>query len=69
MPPVFAVVPFLASDLWVFEDARKRSLAGNPVALEAGPLRITTPMTWFVACLALWIVFFPFYLMTRSRTV
>ena len=68
MPPVFAVLPFLASDLWVFEDARKRALAGRPVALQAGPVRITSPMTWFLACLLLWIVFFPFYVMTRSRS-
>ncbi|HVW33455.1 MAG TPA: hypothetical protein VHL53_13025 [Acidimicrobiia bacterium] len=67
LAPVAAVVPFIATDLWVFEDDRRRALAGRPVALVAGPLRVTTPMTWFVACLLLWILFFPFYVLARSR--
>jgi len=64
--PLLAVLPIIATDLWVYEDARRRALAGSPVVLGAGAVRIGTPMTWFVACLALWIVFFPLYLLTRT---
>lgn len=65
--PLLAVLPVIASDLWVYEDARRRALAGAPVVLGTGAVRIATPMTWFVACLALWIVFFPLYLLARTK--
>lgn len=66
--PLLAVLPVLATDLWVFEDARRRWLGGAPVVLGSGPVRIGTPMAWFVACLALWIVFFPLYLLARTQS-
>lgn len=56
----------VASDLWVFIDARRWSRAGTPVVLQAGSLRLASPQTWFVACLVLWVFFFPTYVAARS---
>ena len=65
--PVLAVVPVLATDLWVYEDARRRWSRGAPVVLGSGSVRIATPMAWFVACVVLWIVCFPLYLLCRTQ--
>ena len=61
------VLAIVASDVWVFVDAKRCSQAGSPVFLRIGPLSIETPLAWFVACVLLWIFFFPMYLVSRSR--
>lgn len=46
-----ALLVVVATSIWVFFDAPARGLS----------------WTWGVGCLALWIVFFPWYLVSRSR--
>jgi hypothetical protein len=55
----------VASDLWAFIDARRWSRAGTPVVLRIGSVGIESPAAWFVACLVLWIFFFPTYVAAR----
>lgn len=64
--PLLLVVFVLGTDLWVLRDARDRAAEGRPVVLELGTLRIDTPEAWFVACLLLWVVFMPLYLVIRG---
>jgi hypothetical protein len=66
--PFIVLALFWASDLWVFEDARKRHQLGTPVVWAGGPLRLETPVVWLIACLLLWIVFFPLYLFSRRSS-
>jgi hypothetical protein len=66
IPIVFAVV-VLATDAWVYWDARAHRDAGDPVEVAIGPLRVETPETWFLGVLVLWVVFFPLYLTATNR--
>ncbi len=66
--PVVVLLVVLATDLWVYTDARTRSERSSPVALSIGVFELNTPIVWFLACLILWIVFFPAYLVTRNQT-
>jgi hypothetical protein len=54
--------------MWVFIDAKRCSQAGSPVYLRIGPLSLETPLAWLLACVLLWIFFFPMYLVSRSGT-
>ena len=64
---VTLVLLVVGSDLWVFLDARRWSRAGTPVVLRLGSLTIGLPETWFIACLVLWIFFFPTYVVARRK--
>jgi hypothetical protein len=66
--PIAVLIVILGTDFWVYTDARKRSQRGNPATLSVGALDFDTPTLWFVACLVLWIVFFPAYIVTRSQS-
>jgi hypothetical protein len=66
IPIVFAVV-VLASDAWVYGDARARRDAGDPVQVAIGPVRIETPEAWFLGVLVLWVIFLPLYLTATNR--
>ena len=57
----------VASDAWVYTDARRWAAAGRPVYLRVGRLTVATPLAWLVGCVVLWIVFFPIYCVSRSR--
>jgi hypothetical protein len=60
--PILVLAAVLATDLWVYADARARWERGAPVILTLGFLQVDTPAAWFVGCLLLWIVFFPLYI-------
>jgi hypothetical protein len=64
--PVFVLVVILAIDAWVYQDAKRCADEGAPVVLRVGTFVLATPTQWFVACLLLWIIFFPLYLVSRS---
>jgi hypothetical protein len=66
--PIAVLIVILGTDFWVYTDARKRSQRGNPATLSVGALDFDTQTLWFVACLVLWIVFFPAYIVTRSQS-
>jgi len=57
----------LATDLWVYEDAKASDKNGTPVTLSFGTMTVDTPAAWFFACVFLWLVFFSLYLLGRSR--
>ncbi len=56
-----------ATDAWVYVDAGRQRDAGEPVVLVVGRLRIETPEAWVLACLVLWVIAFPLYLVGRRR--
>jgi len=61
------LVVVLVTDAWVFVDARRRSQEGRTVVASVGSRDLETPNQWFVACLVLWVLFFPMYLLARSQ--
>ena len=71
-PSAFALVPIVVvlllagSALWVYRDATVRAERGTPVSFSAGSLQITTPATWAVGCLFVWVLFLPLYLTCRN---
>ena len=65
--PFLVLLIILATDLWVYVDAKAQSERGTPVFLEFGAFRIETPTGWLFGCVFLWIVFFPLYVTARGR--
>lgn len=59
----------LASDTWVYLDARRQCAAGEPVVFVLGGLRIETPEAWLIACIVLWIIALPLYITGRRRSI
>jgi hypothetical protein len=57
-----------ACALWVLRDARVRARHGQPVGLYVGNLQLDEPEAWALACLLMWILFFPLYLKARSES-
>jgi hypothetical protein len=66
--PILLLLAVLATDVWVYEDSSARQQRGAPVTLAIGNLHVDTPAAWFVACLLLWIVFFPLYIKGRNQS-
>ena len=66
--PVAALVLVLATDLWVYADATTRAGRGTPVVLSIGGFTLETPVARFIACLILWVIFFPLYVVGRSNS-
>jgi hypothetical protein len=64
--PLLVLLVVLASDAWVYADAKAHTERGTPVIVSAGNLVVETPTAWFVGTLLLWIVFFPLYLVARQ---
>ncbi len=65
--PILVLLLVVATDLWVYADAKAQRERGTPVVLSAGSLNVDTPVAWFVGCLLLWIVFFPLYITRRGK--
>jgi hypothetical protein len=65
--PILVLLAFLATDLWVYADAKAHKERGTPVVFSAGYLNVDTPVAWFLCCLVLWILFFPLYLTRRNQ--
>jgi hypothetical protein len=66
--PILLLLVVLATDLWVYLDSGSRLAGGEPVTVTLGPFRVESPTVWFVACLVLWIVAFPLYLVARGQS-
>ena len=60
------VIVIVAIDLWVYADARARADQGAPVVLRVGSFAVDTPTAWLLACLLMWVIFFPLYLSSRN---
>lgn len=67
LTPIIAVLFLAATVLWVYQDATARSRRGAPVCFSAGSIEVSTPVSWAVGCLCLWIVFMPLYLTCRRQ--
>jgi hypothetical protein len=66
IPSLVVLAAVLGTDFWVYADARERQDRGRPVVLWLGNLRVSTPGQWLLACLVMWVVFLPAYLVGRS---
>ena len=64
--PLVVVLVILAIDSWVYLDAKRYADQGTPVIFRSATFVIDRPVTWFVWCLVLWIIFFPLYLVSRA---
>lgn len=67
--PLFVLLILLATDAWVYADAKARTERGMPVVFSAGSFVVETPEAWFLGSLLLWVVFFPLYLTGRRDGV
>lgn len=54
-------------DAWVYVDARARQGSQLEVTVTIGSIRIDRPEVWTAGCLALFVVFFPLYLIARRE--
>lgn len=63
--PLLIAVAAVCVDAWVFIDARRWLRAGTPVECRLGTLHIATPIGWALACVVLFVVFVPIYLVAR----
>jgi len=66
--PILLLLVVVATDVWVYRDSGLRLARGEPVTVTLGPYRMESPAVWFVACLLLWILAFPLYLVARGRS-
>jgi hypothetical protein len=64
--PLLVLFALVATDLWVYVDAKHQTERGAPVVFSYGTFKLNTPTEWFFGCLFLWIVFFPLYITGRS---
>jgi hypothetical protein len=65
--PILVLLAVLATDLWVYTDAKVHDERGTPVVVSIGSLDVDTPAVWFFGCLLLWILFFPLYIKSRDH--
>jgi hypothetical protein len=65
--PILVVLAVLATDLWVYADAKTHEERGRPVLVSIGSLKVDTPAAWFLGCFILWILFFPLYMTKRGQ--
>jgi len=68
LAPLLVLLIVVATDLWVYADAKRCAAEGSPVLLRIGSFAIDTPVAWLVGCAVLWIFFFPMYFVSRSGT-
>ena len=66
--PFLPLLIVVSTAIWVYTDERRRTAQGSPVTLRIGALTIDTAPKWLAVCVIVWIVFFPMYLIGRSRT-
>lgn len=66
--PIIMLLVVLATDVWVYRDSSSRLARGQPVTVTIGSFRMESPTVWFVACLVLWILAFPLYLVARGQS-
>lgn len=65
--PILAAAAVVVSDVWVMWDASRRTADDASVRARIGPVVLTQPTQWFLACIVLWLIVFPLYLVARRR--
>ena len=61
------LVMVVAADVWVYTDARSRQGTGREPGLQVGSVQVDTPETWTLACVVLFVIAFPLYLIARKE--
>jgi hypothetical protein len=67
---LLALVPLLvalATDVWLYADAKAHAKRGEPVVTQLGAFIIDSPEAWFIGSLLLWIVVVPLYIANRNQ--
>jgi hypothetical protein len=67
LAPLLVVAVIVAASVWVYVDAQRCAGEGAPVVLRIGGFALSTPAAWLVACVLVWVFFFPMYVISRSR--
>jgi hypothetical protein len=67
VPPLLVLLIVVASDIWVYADAKAHTQRGTHVAFSTRSFEVDTPEAWLLGSVLLWIVFFPLYLTSRNR--
>jgi hypothetical protein len=65
LTPVVVVGVIAGVALWVLADARRWSRQGTPVVFRFGSATISRPEAWAVACLLVFVIFMPIYVVAR----
>ena len=65
--PALALLLVLASDAWVLWDAATMRSRRTEVVLTFGSLRLDRPEHWLTACLLVWPIAFPLYIVARGH--
>jgi len=64
----YVLILVLISAIWVYSDAKKRSLGPTPgEKQELDKLRTWTPGSWAILVFLFWIIFMPLYLWKRDE--
>jgi len=63
--PLVLLLIVIATDAWVYVDARSRRDSGQDVVASVGPIAFSAPEHWLLGCIVLWIVVLPMYLVAR----
>lgn len=66
--PLTVVVLVVISDARVVWDATRLRNLGTSVTASVGPIALDRPERWLVACVLLWVVAFPLYLVARRAS-
>jgi hypothetical protein len=67
VPPLLVLLIVVASDIWVYADAKAHAQRGTHVVFSTRSFEVDTPEAWLLGSVLLWIVFFPLYLTSRNR--
>ncbi len=62
---ISGVAVVAVSAVWVVRDATDRTEAGRPVVARIGPVELSRPEHWILACMFFWVFAFPMYLVAR----
>ncbi len=65
LAPLLIASVVVCLDLWVLADARRWAGQGTPVVFRFASLAIRTPEGWAIACLLVFVIFVPIYLVAR----
>lgn len=65
--PLLPILVIGGTAAWVYYDDKAQCERGTPVGFVLGSFRIDAPAAWAVACILMWLIFFPLYLTRRSQ--
>lgn len=65
--PLVLLFLVIASDVWLYADAKACAKRGRPVVFSNGTFTLDTPEAWFLGSLLVWIVVVPLYLSSRNK--